>query len=415
MTKKFFSKENFVPITSIFALTAVLLAAGFYFGYVQGERSVTPTTILPDGTTVEADFDIFWEAWEKLRANHVNAASSTDKGLLYGAITGLAGSFKDPHTIFFPPQEATKFIEDVSGSFGGIGAEIGNTDGFTTVITPIKNSPAERAGLLAGDIILKVNSTSTEFLSVNEAVSMIRGRIGTPVTLTIIRKDWLQPREIQIVRDRIVVPTLDMEFLEDKTIAHIELYAFNENAPEMFSEMIQEMLETGARGMILDLRNNPGGYLEVAQNLAGWFLEKDAVVVTERFYDGREEAFLSYGPSVLKNFPIIVLINQGSASAAEILAGALRDHNSVTIVGARSYGKGTVQELFPLTDGSSLKITTAHWVMPGGLVLEGNGIEPDVEVELSDEDIKAKKDVQLEKAVELLKAKIGLSKTQAVR
>ncbi len=413
MAKKYFH-EHALPIAAIFLLTAVLLGAGFYFGYSKGAKSVVSTSTMPSGDTVKADFGIFWEAWQKLRDNHVDSASTTDQELLYGSVTGAAGSFNDPHTVFFPPEEATKFVQDVSGSFGGIGAELGSRDGVITVDTPLKGNPAEKVGLKSGDYIVKIDNKPTDLMTLNNAVGHIRGVIGTPVTLTIVRKGWLQPRDFTLVRAKIVVPTLDLTMKENNRIADIQLYAFNENAPQMFADAAAKLVASGAKGIIIDLRNNPGGYLEVAQNLAGWFLEKDQLVVSERFHDGHEDTFKANGTGALKGIPIVILINQGSASAAEILAGALRDQVGAKIVGEKSYGKGTVQQLFPLKDGSSLKITIAHWVMPKGLILERNGIDPDVKIENTDDDIKAKKDPQLDKAIETLKAQMTLNKTQAV-
>jgi carboxyl-terminal processing protease len=412
---KQFLKDHFGPIAGIFVLTAALLAGGYYFGYSQGERAGSAATAVQGGEHIDADFNVFWEAWKKLRDNQVASASSTDQDLVYGAISGLAGSFGDPHTVFFPPEDATKFQEDVNGNFGGIGAEIGAESDVIAVVTPLKNSPAEKAGLRAGDLIVKINETRTDFMSVNKAVSLIRGTIGTPVTLSVFRKGWTQPHAITIVRDRIVAPTLDTKFLAGGSIMDIQLYAFNENAPGLFADAVSDFAEKGAKGIILDLRNNPGGYLEVASNLAGWFLPKDTLVVSERSNNGHEDPFLAQGTGELYKVPVIILINEGSASAAEILAGALRDQMGAKIVGEKSYGKGTVQELFPLQDDSSLKITVAHWVMPKGLVLDYNGIEPDVTVEISEEDIKAKKDPQLDKAVELLTAQIVAARTQAAR
>lgn len=414
MDKKFF-KDHIIPITAIFLLTAAILAGGYYFGYSQGKRAVTPVTSTESGQKVDADFSVFWDAWQKLRDNHVSSASSTDQDLVNGAIGGLAGSFNDPHTVFFPPEDATKFKEDVNGNFGGIGAEIAADNGVINVVTPLKDSPAQKAGLRSGDFILKINTTHTDGMGVNKAVSLIRGTVGTSVVLQVMRKGWSEPRFITVVRGRITAPTLDSTLIENDSILHLQLYAFNENAPALFAQAIDGMKANGEQGIILDLRDNPGGYLEVAQDLAGWFLPRGTLVVSERYNDGHEDSFPAEGAGVLRNVPTVILINQGSASAAEILAGALRDQIGAQIIGETSYGKGTVQQLFPLKDNSSLKITIAHWVMPKGLVLGGTGIEPDVEVAVTEDDIKAKKDPQLEKAIEVLKAQIGLTKTQAVR
>ena len=409
MDKKFF-KEHWISITAIFLVTAGILAGGYYFGFSQGQRAASAVTTTDTGQKIDADFSVFWDAWQELRDNHVSSASSTDQDLVYGGISGLAGSFNDPHTVFFPPAAATKFQEDVNGNFGGIGAEIAADSGVIQIVTPLKSSPAEKAGLRAGDLILRIGTVHTDSMKVDRAVSLIRGTIGTSVTLQVMRKGWSEPRLITIVRDKITAPTLDNKLIENDSIMNIQLYAFNANAPELFANAVGDFKRSKAKGIILDLRDNPGGYLEVAQELAGWFLPKGTLVVAERFNDGREDKFFAQqGGGNLGNVPIVILVNQGSASAAEILAGALRDQMGVKIVGETTYGKGTVQQLFSLKDNSSLKITIAHWVMPKGLVLDHGGIEPDVVVPFTEEDVKAKNDPQLKKAIEILNAQIGLT------
>lgn len=392
-------------------LAVALLFSGFYFGYrrgvVAGTDVVVTGVINGDGKVADADFNLFWEAWQKLRELHIDSDGYTNQDLVYGAIKGLAGSLGDPHTAFFPPQEAKKFLQDVNGNFGGIGAEIGIDDNQTlSVIAPLKGSPAERIGMQAGDLILEVDDRSTVDMSVDEAVSYIRGTIGTMVVLSIYRAGWEQPRDVSIVREKIEVPTLDVTYKEDGAIAYIQLYSFNENAIPALTKATKEMASAGVKGIILDVRNDPGGYLEVAIETAGFFMEEGSLVVSEQFKDGTSEPFLARGSGILKDIPMVVLINGGSASASEILAGALRDVRGVKLVGEKSYGKGTVQEIQRLSDDSSMKITIARWVMPAGEILDKAGLEPDYVVEVTDEDIEAKKDVQLEKALEVLKAQL---------
>lgn len=402
-----FLKENIVPVVSVFVLCAALLVGGYMVGYKNGAIG-SATTLTSSGDRVDADYDVYWDAWEKLKENHVDAGKKTDKDLMYGSIIGLAQSFGDPHTIFFPPDEGKKFQEDVKGSFGGIGAEVGEKDGVIEIVAPLKGSPAEKAGLMAGDLILKIGTTKTDGLSVNKAVSLIRGEIGTSVVFNVFRKvKWLQPRNITIVRQEIKLPTMDTTYFDDNKIAHVQLYAFNQNAPFQFYQSATKMLIKGTKGMILDLRNNPGGYLEVATNLAGWFLDRGQLIVGERFKEGPDETYLASGNGALKGMPIVILLNGGSASASEILAGTLRDQRDAKIVGETSYGKGTVQQIVDLKDGSNLKITIAHWVMPKGQILNMDGITPDYVVDPTDEDIKNKKDVQLEKALEVLRAEVN--------
>lgn len=401
-----FVKTNSITVLAVIVLAVSLIFGGYSVGYKKGTHE-SATTIATTGDRIQADYDVYWEAWRKLRENHVEGDTKTDTQLMYGSIRGLAGSFDDSHTVFFPPVEATRFQEDVSGVFGGIGAEIGEKDGVIGVVAPLKGSPAEKAGLLAGDLILKVGTTTTDGLDVNKAVSLIRGTIGTQVTISVFRKEkWAQPRDIVITRAEVKLPTLDTAYFDGKDIAHIQIYAFNQNAPFKFYQAASSLLLGGTKGIVLDMRNNPGGYLEVAIDLAGWFLERGQLIVSERFKTGPDQEFVSTGNGALRNLPIVILINRGSASASEILAGTLRDQRGALIVGETSYGKGTVQQLIELKDESSLKVTIAHWVMPKGQVLNRDGIVPDYIVLPTDEELKARKDVQLEKALEILRAKI---------
>ncbi len=403
-------RKVLIGIVAFIVLFAVLFG-GYYAGYSHGIDAGTDVVVTGvlngDKTVPDADFNLFWEAWQKLREYHIDSDEHLNQELVYGAIKGLAGSFDDPHTTFFPPQEAKKFLQDVNGSFGGIGAEIGLDDTQTlSVISPLKDSPAERAGVEAGDLILEVNGSSTADMSVDEAVSHIRGTIGTAVVLHMYRAGWSQPRDVRIVREKIEVPTLDLSFKPEEEIAYIQLYSFNENAIPALARAVSEIKLKKAKGVILDVRNNPGGYLEVAIEAAGFFVKSGSVVVSEQFKDGTSEPFVVEGSAALVDIPVVVLINGGSASASEILAGALRDLRGVKLVGEKSYGKGTVQEIQRLSDDSSLKITIARWVMPAGGVLDAIGLEPDYVVEITDEDIQAKRDSQLEKALEVLRQQL---------
>ncbi len=385
----------------------LLLAAGATLGYQVGSRS--PRTIVvkgltgTDGTkTTDVDFGTFWQAWETIDDMYLKAKDVPNSDRVHGAIGGLVNSLKDPYSIFLKPGDSKQFEDDIRGNFGGVGAELGIRKGQLLIIAPLKDTPASRAGLRGGDAILRVNATSTEGIGIDEAVRMIRGPERTEVTLTISRATWEKPREIKLKRERIIVPTLDSE-MKEGNIEYIRLYSFNGNAGSLFYQAIVQASTQGARGLILDLRNNPGGYLETAVNLAGWFLPRGTLVVSEEGRSGIIDQLRANGNAALAEFPVVVLINEGSASAAEILAGALRDNRNIKLVGAQSFGKGTVQQLTDLRDGSSLKLTIAHWVLPSGTILEGKGIAPDVEVKLTDEDIEKKRDPQLDKAVEIMK------------
>ncbi len=406
-----------VVILAAVVFVAILAVGGaLYGGYRLGQQDPRVITVKNitniDDPEVKADFGVFWQVWEKLRELHIDGGSVPEKDMVYGAVSGLVDSLNDPHTIFFPPAEAKKFEEDVKGNFGGIGAEIGIRDDQLVIIAPIKDSPAEQAGLKPKDKILKVDDAFTDGLSVSEAVSKIRGDIGTLVTLTILRNGWESPREFVITRAEIRVPTIDWDVKEGNAL-HLKFYAFNENAPGLFYRAVLDGSKRDIEGMVLDLRNNPGGFLDIAVHIAGWFFPKGTPVVREDFRVGEDTVFDADGNEALKDFPVVVLVNGGSASAAEILAGALRDNRGIKIVGEKTFGKGTVQELQNLKDGSSLKITVAKWLTPSGHTIEGNGLTPDVEVKPANDDQKTDSDPQLTKALEILKSEIA--KAQAVK
>ena len=264
----------------------VIGSGAYYAGYARG--TAQPETITVKGVTniddpdVTADFSLFWEAWDKLKQHHLRSSKVEDQDLLYGAVNGLAGSFGDEHTVYFPPADAQKFAEDIQGHFGGIGAEIGLKNKQLIIIAPLKTSPAERAGLASGDEILKIDDFDTVGIAVDDAVKRIRGQIGTTVVLGILRNGWVNPKDISITRDTIIVPTVDQELKREPDgtdgIMHIKLYNFNENAQGAFHEAVINAFLGGAKGMVLDLRNNPGGFLEVAVSLAGWFLNRGGIV-----------------------------------------------------------------------------------------------------------------------------------------
>ena len=390
----------------IFLFAVALAGTAFYGGFFYGKSQV-PSIYAIDGVGNKTlgepdnvDFSLFWDSWKVIQEKYADRANLNEKEMVYGAIEGMVKSLKDPYTVFMKPQEAKQFQDDVSGSFSGIGAEIGIRREILTVISPLEDSPAQKAGLRAGDKILKINDTVTSDLTVNEAVGLIRGPKGTNVKLTISRSTEDELKEITITRDDIKIPTIKWELKNDK-IAYIQLFNFGQTAPSEFRNKVMEVLRSPADRIILDLRNNPGGYLEVSQDLTGWFVEAGSVVAIEDFGDGTEpKEYRSSGNSVLKGMPLVVLINEGSASASEIMAGALRDLRGVKLIGAKSYGKGSVQELTNLREGTSLKVTIAKWLTPSKKSIMNEGLEPDIKVEVTKEDIENMKDPQLEKAIQ---------------
>ncbi len=401
-------KKKIVSFGLVILSAAALLGSGYYWGLEIG-KSIPEVVIAKGVSNVEsgetlADFRTFWSAWKTIDDIYLRADNVDGQARVYGAIRGLVGSLNDPYSQYFNPEEGKKFMEDVQGNFSGIGAELGIRKGQLTVIAPLKGSPAAAAGLRAGDWIFKINTTSTDGIQIDEAVNLIRGPENTEVVLNVFREGWTAAKDISIKRGIIEVPTVDFE-MKNK-FAHISLRNFNGNASKDFYEALKQAASKNAEGIILDLRDDPGGFLDVAVDLAGWFLKPGTVVVSENDKTGPIETLKASGSGDLYEFPTVVLINKGSASASEILAGALRDQAKIPLVGETSYGKGTVQQLKELPDGGQLKLTIAHWVLPSGHILEGSGLKPDYEIELSDDDIKNSRDPQLDKAIQVLQDKI---------
>lgn len=380
---------------------AILFLSIFGIGFLTGRNQIVCRVCAPE----QVNMSLFWEAWNKLSEKYVDSSKLDTQKMIYGAISGMVDSLGDPYTNFFPPTETKNFLEDVSGQFEGIGIEIGIKNGQIQVISPIEGSPAQRAGLKAGDIILGVDDTLTANLTIEEVVKKIKGPKGTSVALTITRQGSAEPKEVKIVRDIIVVPPLEWE-LKDGDIAYIKMSQFSEKASFDFYKIATEIFtrSSPAKKIILDLRGNPGGYLDVAQDIAGWFLKKGDIVAIEDFNGKKPRNYLKAdGNSLFLNYPMVILMDQGSASASEILASALRDNRGVKIVGQTSYGKGSVQELENLSEKSILKITIANWLTPKEKHITDIGLDPDYKVEITEKDIEAEKDPQLDKAIEILK------------
>jgi carboxyl-terminal processing protease len=384
-------------IVPVFLAAAIL--ASFGLGVWLGKNQVVCKICPPE----QIDFSLFWNAWKVIQDKFVSRGELDIQQMIYGAISGMLKSLNDPYTVFLEPSDAKRFIEDVKGTFEGVGMEIGIKKDQLQVVSPLEASPAQKAGLRAGDKILKVNGTSTADMTVDEAVNLIRGPKGTEVTLTIFRDDWKDTKDIKLVRAIIDVPSLKWELKEDD-IAYIKLYQFSENASPDFRKAVIEILASPARRIVLDLRNNPGGYLEVAQDIAGWFLENGQTVTIEDFGGKqKQEIYKAQGSANLLPYPTVILINRGSASASEILSGALRDNRGIKLIGETSFGKGSVQEMENLQGGSSLKVTIARWLTPKGESISEKGLDPDIKVEITDKDYQDGKDPQLEKALEIIK------------
>ncbi len=386
-------KPNKKPVLILIVLISFVL--GLWIGKEQ-----TECRIYPPGNF---DFSLFWETYEVLQEKFVDKAKFDNQEMLYGAIAGMVKSLGDPYTVFLDPEKTKRFVEDVRGTYEGVGMEIGIRKGQLQVIAPLEGTPAQKAGLRAGDKILEIDGNPTTDITIDEAVELIRGPKGTEVALTILRKEWDLPKEFKVKRAVIEIPSLKWE-LKEGEIAYIQLYQFTEKASSDFKKAALEILNSPAKKIILDVRNNPGGYLRVVQDIAGWFLERGKMVAIEDFGKNKKKNYYkSQGPASFLDYPLVVLINEGSASGSEILAGALRDNRGVLLIGEKTFGKGSVQELEKLSGGSSLKVTVAHWLTPKGDLITERGLEPDIKVEISEEDFEAGRDPQLEKAIEILK------------
>ncbi len=417
------NKKNYITGKRI--LFALLVLVFFIAGFAVGKSSSAKAVSWFDTQAPEGvDFSQLWEAWNILddkfvptkpdndKKNESLSKSDRNQKRIWGMIEGLAASTDDPYTVFLPPSQNKLFQEDISGEFEGVGMEIAIKDGVLTVVSPLKDTPAFRAGIKAGDRILKIDGISTENIDIEKAVSKIRGPKGSFVSLTVLRESEPDTLEIKIKRDTIKIPTIESKKLQNN-IYLIELASFTDKSPELFAQALVDFTNSKSDKLILDLRGNPGGYLDAAVDIASWFLPKGAVVVSEDFGSKRPEiVHRSRGYNIFKDKKVVVLIDKGSASASEILAGALRAHKKAVLIGKNSFGKGSVQELIPMKNGTSFKVTVARWVLPDGSWIMGEGIKPDIEVEFPKKEELIcnpkkreefeKKDLILDRAIEYL-------------
>ncbi|MFN3188694.1 MAG: S41 family peptidase [Candidatus Paceibacteria bacterium] len=404
------------PLLGI-ALALLLATATFFSGMHVGSFSsgqgATQTaslmSLFTGKATAPADADLseFWRVWELLDQKFAVSSSTesiTTQDKIHGAIAGLVRAYGDPYTAYLPPSDAAAFDEDISGNFSGVGMEVGMRDGFVTVIAPLAGTPAEAAGILNGDVIASIDGIGTEKMSVDKAVQMIRGERGTTVTLEIARRGAGELLTIAIVREQIEIPTIKTDRQGEVFI--ITLYSFNALAEMKMQQALREYVQSDARKLILDMRGNPGGYLQSAVAIASYFLPTGKVILREQFSDNSaEQVYRSQGKTLREFAPqeMVVMIDGGSASASEILAGALAQHNIATLVGETSFGKGSVQELVPLKSQASLKVTVARWLTPDGTSISEGGLVPDIRVMRTVEDRQEDRDPQLEAALSVLR------------
>ena len=400
----------------MFFTVIILIAGSFYLGYTKGRISVSlpPQNIPLDQSVIanknapsnnQVDFSLFWKVWDLLKEKHVDKDKLNAQQLVYGAISGMLAATNDPYTEFFDPDQNKQFSQQIGGSFEGVGAELGVKDKILTVIAPLDGSPAQKAGLRAGDKILKVNGQSISNMSIDQAVNLIRGPKGSKVTLTIFREGDQNTQDIVITRDTIEVKSVNLTF-KDNGIAYVQITQFSSNTSQEFDAAMDQIIAHQSKGIILDLRDDPGGLLDQAVDVANRLIPKGEVVVTEKDSTGKEDNSYTTGGDKLSALPLVVLIDQGSASASEILSGALKDDRNITLIGQTSFGKGCVQELLDLPGGSSVKITVANWLTPHGDYIMNKGITPTIKVDLTADDAKNNKDPQMDKATQVIESEI---------
>lgn len=409
--REFLKSKYLIGVTLLIVIVFVL---GIYTGLNKRAEIEKISGILNKETPAnisDTDFATFWKAWNTINEKYPGADKISNQDKVYGAISGLMSSLEDPYSTFFNPEEAKSFEDQIAGNFTGVGMEVGLKDDILTVIAPLKDTPAYRAGIKSGDKILKINDIVTSDITVDKAVKLIRGEKGTEIVLTILHPGEQKSQEIKVVRDTINIPTLDTEKRTDGIFV-IKLYSFSANSASLFRDALREFALAKTDKLLLDLRGNPGGYLDSAVYISSWFLPAGKIIVTEDYGgDKTPEIFRSKGFELLRNknenvlgdsLKFVILIDGGSASASEIVAGAMQDQKKAILVGDESYGKGSVQEVVKMTGDTIIKITIAKWLTPNGNTIAEKGLTPDYLVKYIKDKKDATKDNQLDRAVQLL-------------
>lgn len=386
----------------LFLLILASFILGFFLGNSEKVKFLSKYRKSDFFLEKEENLNLFKEIYRILERKYVDKSLLASEELLYGSIKGMVEALNDPYTLFMTPKEMKEFKKEMEGTFEGIGAEIGIKKKMLTIIAPLEDSPAEKAGLLPGDLILKIDQKKTQNLSLEEAIRLIRGEKGTKVVLSIFREGLSETKEFSIIRDEIKVKSVACQ-IKEKNIAYFRLIRFSEETEDEFSDCLEQMQIQGFKKIILDLRNNPGGYLQSSIDISSFFLKKNSLIVLEEFSSGKREEFRTQKDGELVNSPLIVLINQGSASGSEIIAGALKDNKRGILLGEKTFGKGSVQELTSLSKGGGLRFTVAKWLTPEGRYINETGVTPDQEVKMTLEDWENKRDPQLEEALKISK------------
>ncbi len=409
MNKNNLKWNKFLIVFSVAILFA--FGIGAYFGSAFSAKANDKIVFVSNSTnsdtsTSSVNLQAFWDAWKVLDSKFVPTVKDSkiidNQEKLWGAIQGLASAYGDPYTVFMPPEDSKMFESDISGNFEGVGMEIGIRDAQLVVVAPLKGTPAFNAGVKAGDAILSIDDVKTESMPVDKAVKLIRGKAGTVVNIKVAREGKTEPFVIKITRGIINVPTLETEVKGDVFV--IKLYNFYAPASGAFRTALRDFINSGNHKLVLDLRGNPGGYLESAVDMASFFLPVGKVVVSEDFGAKTEGViYRSKGYDIFNDtLRMVILVDGGSASASEILAGALKEQGVAKLVGVKTFGKGSVQELVKITPETSLKVTIAKWLTPKGTSISEGGLVPDYEVKFTEKDIKELKDPQMEKAIEVV-------------
>jgi len=370
----------------------------------SGFAGFSPTAA-PEESEVKNDVDLslLWAVWDILGENYLHETSLDTQVMVYGVVRGMVESLDDPYTVFMDPEETEQFSQSLEGQLQGIGAELTVEENILKIVTPLKNSPAEKAGLLPGDIIYQIDGEFAMDLSFFEAVMKIRGEVGTPVTLSIIRGEGDEPFDVTMIRAEIDIESVTKEVLDDG-IVYLSVNQFSDTTSDEFGNAIAGLILNEPKGLIIDLRYNGGGYLDIAVEMLSYLLDTDLSAVEIHERDAvNNEVLVTNGGQKLLDVPLVVLVNEGSASASEIVAGAIQDHERGIVMGVQTFGKGTVQEVEFLEDGSSIRLTIAEWFTPDGRAIQDVGLTPDIIVELYEDDLKNEYDRQLEEAKRYLR------------
>ena len=367
----------------VLMLTTTAFGAGIILGQTGlGAKAASAAPATASGIEGEVDFDTFWQAWQIVQEEFIDREALEETDLEYGAIRGMLQALGDEgHTTFMTPEELTRQRTDISGKFQGIGAYVGMENGLPIIVSPFEGSPAEEAGILAGDIIMEVDGEDVTTWTINDIVEVIRGEAGTEVVLTVLRPEVNESPEITIVRGEITIPAATWAMIPGTEVAMVRLSQFNANASKQIVNAIREAEATGATSLVVDLRNNPGGLLEQVIKVTSEFVEGGNVLQQEDAH-GNRTPYPDKRGGVALDIPMVLLVNEGSASSSEIFAGAIQDHERGLVVGETTFGTGTVLEPFVLEDGSALMLGTSQWLTADGRLIRKQGIEPDITVDL---------------------------------